>query len=162
MADRDRRRGPPQVLTVLAVAAVLAHLFGLYRTTGPPEPSWFPYADKLEHLVGFAAPLWLILLARRASVSRSVSFDPAGPIRPSRRFTLFVAAAFVLNAVLSELAQYVFYFHRTGDPFDTLADLFGVGLGLALAELAHGRRRPPKPSSGPAEASAPPAQVESS
>ena len=37
-----------------AVIAVLLQLWGLYRVTGPPQPSWIPYADKLVHAIGFA------------------------------------------------------------------------------------------------------------
>ena len=46
-----------------AVIAVLLQLWGLYRVTGPPQPPWFPYADKLAHTIGFALPVMLILLA---------------------------------------------------------------------------------------------------
>ena len=47
---------------VAAVLAVLLQLWGLYRVAGPPQPPWFPFADKVEHAVGFALPVLLILL----------------------------------------------------------------------------------------------------
>ena len=145
MADRrDTAGGRLSRLPVaLAALAVLAHLYGLYRPTGPPTPSWFPQADKLEHLVGFAAPVALILLARGARTVGALR-------RPSRRFTVGVVAAFLLHAVVSELVQHFWYVGRTGDPVDVLADWVGVALGVAAARLL-GRRRPtrtPEPRTG--------------
>jgi len=144
MTDLGRRRSLPQVLTGLATLAVLLHLYGLYRSTGPPVPRWFPQADKLEHLVGFAAPVWLILLARGAALSATTG----RPTPPPRRFVLVVVGVFALHGVVSELAQHFFYVHRTGDAFDTLADWAGVASGLALARLSERRRRLRKPDLG--------------
>ena len=42
---------------------MVLQLWGLYRVSGPPQPPWFPFADKLEHAAGFALPVLLILLA---------------------------------------------------------------------------------------------------
>jgi hypothetical protein len=138
-SGRDgRRSGLARVLAVLAGLAVVVHVFGLYRPTGPPSPSWFPDVDKVEHLLGFAAPVCLVLLA----------LDAARPLR--RRTpgaTLLVVGAFALHAVVSELAQHFFYVHRTGDPLDALADGAGVALGWGLATLVR-RHLPPDVAAG--------------
>jgi VanZ family protein len=134
MPALGHRFGVPQLLVVLAVAAVVVHLFGLYRPTGPPSPSWFPNIDKLQHLVGFGAPVCLLLLARWRWQLRS-----GGDL--TRRFTGWVVGAFAGHAVISELAQHFFYVHRTGDFFDVLADWTGVALGWATAVLIRRRVR---------------------
>lgn len=113
-------------LGVLAVLAVLGQLYGLYRVTGPPTPHWFPQADKLEHLLGFALPTALVLLTVAGR-------QRGGPARPPQRTTGLVVAVFAAHAVVSELVQHAFYAGRTGDPFDVLADWTGTALGLVVA-----------------------------
>ena len=138
-----RRSGLHVLLVVLAVASVAVHLFGLYRSTGPPSPAWFPYADKAEHLVGFGAPVALVLLAR--SCRRGWRPPPSGS-----REVLLVGAVFALHGVVSELVQHFCYAGRTGDPFDVLADWSGVALGSVVARLVAAkavlRRRHAAPS----------------
>ena len=132
MPELGHRFGIPQLLVTLAAAAILVHLYGLYRPTGPPTSLRFPYADKVQHLLGFAVPVCLVLTARWRWQLRS-----GGVL--TRRFTLLVVAVFALHAVVSELAQHFFYLHRTGDYVDALADWVGVALGWAMALLArHG------------------------
>jgi VanZ family protein len=128
-----RRSRPAQLLGAAAALSVLVHLFGLYRPTGPPTPSWFPSADKLEHLVGFGAPVCLVLLA--------LAFRRSDGLGNPARTTALVTGLFALHAVVSELAQHFFYVHRTGDPRDVLADWLGVLLGAVAAELVLRRRR---------------------
>lgn len=116
-----------------AVFAVLLQLWGLYRVAGPPQPAWFPFADKLQHAVGFALPVLLILLtvALRGTVGRQwVSF----------RVTALVVAVFAAHAVVSELIQLVWYRYRTGDPLDVLADWAGIAVGVLLLRLILLRR----------------------
>ncbi|HEX8488153.1 MAG TPA: VanZ family protein [Propionibacteriaceae bacterium] len=136
MSDRrdtaDRRLGP--LLVALAALAVLAQLYGLYRSSGPQTLSWFPQADKLAHLVLFAVPVGLILLARGVRTNGASRWAP-------HRFTASVVVLFLLHAVVSELIQHTFYATRTGDPLDVLADWLGVAVGVALARLL-GRPRP--------------------
>ena len=128
MPQSGRRQRLPQVLTGVAIAVVLVHLYGLYRPSGPTSPSWFPHADKLQHVLGFAAPVALILLARLArDRAAGTTRSPAG------RFGLVVVAIFALHGVVSELVQQVAYVHRTGDPIDVLADWAGVAAGWAAA-----------------------------
>ena len=101
-----------------AALAVLVQLWGLYRVTGPPTPPWFPNADKVEHVLGFAAPVFLVLLASwRGRQARS-------------RTIIVVALIFGVHAVLSELIQHTFYRGRSGDPLDVLADWSGIIVGV--------------------------------
>ncbi len=111
-----------------AVVAVSLQLWGLYRVAGPPQPLSFPFADKLEHVVGFALPVILILLA--AALRR-----PAGWLWPSPATQAVVVAAFAAHAVVSELIQHVWYRHRTGDPLDVVADLIGIAAGVMLLRV---------------------------
>ena len=112
-----------RAVAAAAGIAVAAQLYGLYRTTGPPTPSWFPHADKLEHALGFAVPLFLVLVAvdLRSRVTRR-ELQPA--------VVLGVTALFAAHAVVSELIQHFFYRSRTGDPFDVLADWVGTAVGV--------------------------------
>jgi len=130
-----------RAVAVLAGLAVLGQLYGLYRVSGPPSPPWFPHADKLEHLLGFALPVALVLLAvglRSRGAGR----------RPERRAAGLVVGLFVAHAVVSEVVQHLAYTTRTGDPLDALADGVGVALGAAVA-AALLRRTPPNSAAGP-------------
>jgi VanZ family protein len=125
-------------VAALAALAVAVQLYGLYRPSGPPTPPWFPYADKLEHAVGFALPVALVLLAWGLR-------DRSRGGRPGRRGWVLVLAVAVAHAVVSEIVQATFYTYRSGDPLDVLADVAGTAVG-ALAARAVLRR--PGPRSG--------------
>ncbi len=135
-AVTDRVRTVPwagPALLVASVAGVGVQLFGLYRVTGPPAPSWFPSSDKIEHAVGFGLPAFLILLTLRWYGRRTVTRE------------WIVVGIFGAHAVVSELIQHWFYLDRTGDPRDALADGIGIAAGwlgyrLVVARSA-GRRR---------------------
>jgi VanZ family protein len=116
-----------------AVSAVLLQLWGLYRAAGPPQPSWFRFADKLEHAVGFAFPVLLILLA--VALRGPVSWQ-----RPSMRTSVLVVVVFAAHGVVSELIQHQWYRYRTGDPLDVLADWVGIAVGMLLIRLIFLRR----------------------
>ncbi|GAA3557217.1 hypothetical protein GCM10022197_10560 [Microlunatus spumicola] len=118
--------------TAAAVVGVAVHLWGLYRDHGPPSVPWFPQADKLEHLVGFGLPCFLVLLALHLHVAA------AGRLLAARTVGL-VVGLFVLHAVVSEVVQGDFYTTRSGDPYDALADVTGTLLGLGAYVLV--RRR---------------------
>ncbi|MFC0626526.1 VanZ family protein [Kribbella deserti] len=90
----------------VACAVQLAALYAP-RAAGPE--AGFPYADKVVHLLIFAAVAYL---GPRAGV-------PAWPL-----FAVLAA-----NAVISEVIQHVVLPMRSGDAFDTVADLVGVALG---------------------------------
>ena len=100
-----------------ALLAVVLQLWGLYRVTGPPQPAWFPYADKLDHAVGFALPVLLILL--------TVTLRGAGWQWPSPRTSALIVGVFAAHGVVSEVIQHLWYRHRTGDPFDVHGGLGG-------------------------------------
>ena len=134
MTGRRRQFGLPQLLALLAAIAVGVHVYGLYRPSGPPTPVWFPYADKVQHLIGFAVPVCLLVLALRQP-----GRDRAGSTRS--RAVPVVIAIFVLHGLASELAQHYFYTFRTGDPLDVLADWAGVLLGWGMASLVFRDRR---------------------
>ena len=106
------------VAIVAAVIAVLVQLWGLYRVTGPPILPWFPNADKVEHAVGFAVTVFLVLLA--IWLGREMQ----------TRTIVVVAGIFAVHAVLSEIIQHTFYRERSGDPLDVLADWSGIIVGV--------------------------------
>jgi hypothetical protein len=130
--ERSHRRfSIHPALAAASMVAVAIHLWGLYRPISPPVPPWFPGADKLEHLVGFAVPLFLLLVSCR-------SYLRARGREPSRAFVVMLTAVFAVHAVFSELMQFEFYARRTGDPADVAADWVGCAVafvGYALIEL---------------------------
>jgi VanZ family protein len=111
-----------------AVIAVLLQLWGLYRVTGPPQPSWIPDADKLAHAIGFAAPVMLILLAVALR-------GPFGPQWPTLGISALVVGVFAVHAVVSELIQHVWYRHRTGELLDVIADWIGIAAAVVLVRV---------------------------
>lgn len=120
------------VATGAALAGLAVHLWGLYRDHGPPTLRWFPPADKLEHLVGFGLPCFLVLLALRLRAAATGQGLGA-------RVIALVVGLFVVHAAVSEIVQGTFFTTRSGDPFDALADVVGTLLGLT-AYLALRRR----------------------
>jgi hypothetical protein len=135
MTEKGRRLRLSQLLVLLAMVTVSGQFFGLYRPTGPPPPSWFPQADKVEHALGFATPVFLICAARLRQLAERAVVERPDSARLSRRFQATVLAFFIAQAVVSEVIQHFFYRHRTGDPFDTLADIVGIALGLLVTWL---------------------------
>lgn len=120
------------------VAAVVAQQIGLYGPAGPVQPDWFPAADKVQHGLGFAVPMFLVLTTTQISTARVGRI-----LRPSR--TAVPAVVFAANAVVSELVQARPGSGRTGDPVDALADLIGIALGW----LVFRGLRPRLPGGGP-------------
>jgi hypothetical protein len=106
----------------LTAAAVIIQQVALYGPSGPVHPGWFPAADKLQHALGFALPMFLVLMTSRVCAVRA---DPT--LRP--RWVAAVAGLFAVNAVVSELVQARPGSGRSGDPVDALADLAGILLG---------------------------------
>jgi VanZ family protein len=111
-----------------AVLAMLLQLWGLYRVSGPPQPAWFPLADKAEHAVGFALPVLLILLALTLH-------GPLGWQWPDPRTNALVVAVFAAHAIVSEVIQHLWYRYRTGDVLDVLADWVGIAVGVLVLRL---------------------------
>lgn len=121
-----------QLAAAAALLAVGLQLWGLYRVGGPPQPSWFPNADKGEHALGFALPVFLILLTL---AMRGVDWR-----LPGSGTRVLVVGVFAVHAVASEIIQYRWYRYRTGDPADVVADWAGIAVGVLLFRLVVQRR----------------------
>jgi hypothetical protein len=117
------------LLLLAAVAAVVAQQIGLYGPSGPVQPSWFPSADKLQHTIGFALPMFLVLLTSQIYAARAGRL-----LRPLA--VAAISGVFAANAVISELVQARPGSGRSGDPVDAVADLIGIGLGWLAFRLA--------------------------
>jgi len=115
-----------------ALFAVSLQMWGLYRVSGPPQPAWFPYADKLDHAVGFAFPVLLILLT---VTMRGVDWQWPGP-----RISALIVGVFAAHAVVSEVIQHLWYRYRTGDPSDVMADWAGIAVGVLVFRMIVQRR----------------------
>jgi hypothetical protein len=95
------------------VLACLVQLYGLYSPQqAGPDTSGIPYSDKAAHFAIFAAVAYLGV---RVGI----------PVR-------WLLAALVLQAVGSEFIQHYLLPDRSGDPFDSLADLLGTATGAWL------------------------------
>ncbi|MFC7489388.1 MULTISPECIES: VanZ family protein [unclassified Knoellia] len=96
------------------LAALLLQLGVLYAPSGGGAPP-FAHFDKLVHCAVFALPVFLALLVR-------LPFTP-------------VVIALAAHAPVSEIVQATLLPKRAGDPWDVVADLVGVCLGVAAAHL---------------------------
>lgn len=94
--------------------AMLVQLSVLYAPSGGGAAP-FPHVDKLVHCAVFALPVLFGLLARL-------------PLVP-------VAAVMALHAPVSEVVQASLLPNRAGDPWDAVADVTGVALGVLAARL---------------------------
>ena len=111
----------PNRLWFLALGtALLVQLAVLYWPVAPAGPQ-IAGLDKLVHLGVFAVPALAALMA--------------GISAP------WVLGILALHAPVSELVQHFALPHRSGDPFDALADFAGIALG-ALAYLVWNSRQP--------------------
>ena len=98
---------------LLLVLALLLHLAVLYAPRVPSAgPVGVPGTDKVVHVAVFALVVALALWS-------------ALPAR-------WVVPLALAHAVGSEVVQHVFLADRSGDPWDVLADVIGVGLGWAV------------------------------
>jgi len=116
-----------------SAAAVVAQQIGLYGPSGPLQPSWFPNADKVQHALGFAVPMFLVLLTSRIYAARA-----GRTLRPL--WVAAIAGVFAVNAVVSELVQARPGSGRSGDPADAVADLVGIGVGWLAFRLLVDKR----------------------
>lgn len=112
----------------------MAQQVGLYGPGGPVQPGWFPAADKVQHALGFALPMFLLLTTLDLFAARA-----GRTARPL--WAAVVAAGFAANAVVSELYQARPGSGRSGDPYDAAADLVGIAGGWLAYRLVRDRRR---------------------
>jgi VanZ family protein len=114
-------RRPGVLLAVLCVVVQLAVLYWPVVTVEGPV-SW---TDKVVHVLVFAVPTW--------AVGRAT-----GSVR-------LAALVFAVHAPLSEIVQHVVLPGRSGDVWDAVVDVVGVGLGVLALVLPRvvgaGRRR---------------------
>jgi VanZ family protein len=103
---RDRR-----VWSTLFALAVIVQLLALYWPN-PPQGGGAPGLDKVVHAGVFLAPALLGLLAGLPAV--------------------VLAPLLIAHAVVSELVQHFLLPGRAGDPWDAVADIVGVAVGLAI------------------------------
>jgi VanZ family protein len=106
----------------LAFAVVLVvHVLALYwPRVGLQGP--VTWTDKVVHVLLFATPVLVAVAAR----------VPRLP---------WVVAALAAHAPLSEWLQHTVLPHRSGDPWDAVADLGGVVVGVTLGMVGRRRRR---------------------
>jgi hypothetical protein len=98
--------------------ALLAQVVVLYAPGTTAESFAVPYADKVVHVAVFAA---VVVAGRRAGL----------PLR------LLVVVS-VVQAVVSEVVQDALVPDRSGDPFDVVADLAGVAIGVLASRTRLG------------------------
>ena len=103
-----------------AAIALVVQLVVVYAPSGGGAAP-FPNFDKLVHVTVFALPVLFALLARL-------------PLVP-------VVVVMALHAPVSEVVQATLLPHRSGDPWDAVADLTGVALGALVATVVLRRGR---------------------
>ena len=94
-------------------ALVLAGQLVVLYAPRAPSTGGVPGLDKVVHVVVFGLVVWAGL---RAGVARPLVFLVS-----------------VVQAPVSELLQATLLAHRSGDPFDVVADLVGCALGWLVA-----------------------------
>ncbi len=106
------------LLAASAALALAVQLVVLYAPRAPGTPL-FPGSDKVVHVLVFAVPVLLLLLA-------------GAPAR-------LVVVVLGLHAVVSEVVQGAVLPDRSADALDVVADLVGVAVGWLLWRLARVR-----------------------
>lgn len=94
---------------VALAATLLLQVVVVYAPQTPGPPPAIPHADKLIHAVVFALPVLAVGL-------------------PRVRWWPVVALLLALHAPVSEITQHLLLPGRSGDPWDVVADLVGVGI----------------------------------
>jgi VanZ family protein len=92
--------------------ACVVHLVALYLPRSPSPDQTFPYADKLVHVLLFAVVAYTGVKIRL-------------PV-------WWLAGVLTADAVISEVFQHAVLSQRSGDPWDAVADLFGLLVGVFL------------------------------
>jgi hypothetical protein len=117
LTDKPNTLWPAAFLVAMAVQLVALYFPG---GVGGPHATGI---DKVIHVLIFAAPALAVL--------------NAGMSRPGRLWALGILA---LHAPVSELIQHLALPARSGDVFDVVADLGGVGLAATLYVVWSRRR----------------------
>lgn len=118
---RAQRRGAARAAWLATfVLLALVHLAALYwpRVTVEGPVAW---TDKVVHVLLFALPAAAGLLAG---------------LRPA-----YLLVPLALHAPISEALQHFVLPNRSGDPWDAVADLSGVVVGVTLAVVGGARLR---------------------
>lgn len=115
MADARPRRAVV-VFVILLVAQLAALYWPRIDIQGPVT-----WSDKVAHVLLFLAPTVAGLLAG---------------VRPA-----YLIGLLALHAPVSELVQHYLLPHRSGDPWDAVADLGGVVLGVTGVVVGRALRR---------------------
>ena len=112
---------------------MLTALLVLWLTLAPdpaPDvdvPTWLDkYADKLVHAIMFAGLTGAFIFDYKRRL-------PGAPRPLMTGFTAALAIIMIIFAVTDEWLQDIMCLGRSGDPYDILADLTGIALGLLLA-----------------------------
>lgn len=114
-------RGPVALLPAGFVVSVLAQLWVLYLyVPSASDAVSVQHADKLVHALVFALPAILGVLAGLRE--------------------RLVGAVLAAHAPVSEVVQHLWIPGRAGDPWDVVADLVGVVLGLVVGTVLLRRR----------------------
>ena len=111
---------PRRTAAVVFAVLLVTHLAALYwpRVDVQGPVTW---SDKVVHVLLFLAPTVAGLLAG---------------VRPAH-----VVGFLALHAPVSELVQHYLLPHRSGDPWDAVADLAGVVLGVTSVVVGRTLRR---------------------
>jgi VanZ family protein len=106
----------------LVVVLLGVQLIALYAPSAPGPQTSIPHADKIVHALFFAAPVLAARLGRRP-------------------WWTLVALGSLVHAPLSEVVQHTLLDGRSGDGWDVVADLVGVGLASIAVPLTLRRPR---------------------
>jgi hypothetical protein len=116
----DGVRRASRVWPVALGLALVMQLISLYSPEVPAGPQ-IAGIDKVIHILIFAAPALAALMA--------------GLSAP------WVIGILAVHAPVSEVIQHFALSHRSGDPFDMLADFAGIAIGV-LVFVVWNRRQP--------------------
>lgn len=104
-----------RIFFVLWVLTICGHLYALYVPGSGGGALPFAHADKVAHILIFGAV---------AGAGRIAAISPR-----------WLLATLLVHAVVSEVVQGLWIAGRSGDVFDTVADVVGIWLGWYVAGL---------------------------
>ena len=123
----ERKVVPEKKRRSILAALLIVYWVTLFVATHIPMPDLGdlpPHSDKLMHFVAYGGLSFLLGLWWTASS------------RLTLRTAIGVFAVTVVYAVVDELLQTIPALHRSGDPYDALADACGSVLGLTALAAA--------------------------